>query len=253
MVNPELISVGFLHIRWYGVMAACGVVFAYWVMMKRREKYGFSSNDVSDVLFWGMAGALVGARLLYVFRFWKEQFAGDFLAIFKIYEGGLVFLGGFALSAIVLLVMCRIRRWRVANLADLMAPALPLGHAFGRIGCLLNGCCHGFRYEGFGSMRYAYPAWPTFPLQFFSALANVALALFLLWLEKKGKCRRALFLVYLGFYAVGRFCLEFGRGDYPAEQLWHGLTPAQVTCLWMAPATALLWIIFQLRFKHGKN
>ena len=251
MMNPEAFSIGVLHIRWYGLMASCGVLSAYFLLMKRRDKYGFSSDDISDILFWAMIGALVGARLLYVYRFWNEQFAGHFMDVFKIYEGGLVFLGGFAVSACVLLLMCHFRHWSLGNLSDLAAPVLPLGHAFGRIGCFLNGCCHGFRYQGVGCIRYARPDWPTFPLQLISAMANLLLAGLLLWLEKKGKLRHSLFLLYLLLYSVGRFCLEFGRGDYPEDQLWHGLTPAQVTCLWMAPLTVVVWAIIALRRKYA--
>ena len=252
MLNPELISLGPLHIRWYGVMAVAGVISAYYLMLHRSKRYGYNSDNISDITFWSMIAAIVGARLLYVIRFWDEQFAGNPLDAFKIYEGGLVFLGGFALSVFFLFFYCRAKKWDIGNLADLIAPALPLGHAFGRIGCLLNGCCFGFKYEGFCSIRYEYPPFGTFPLQFFSAIFNAVFATVLLWLEKKGYFNRRRFLIYILGYSVGRFILEFGRGDYPESQLCHGLTPAQVTCLWLAPLTVAVWIAINLYRRPAK-
>ena len=252
MLNPELISIGPLHLRWYGVMAATGVVCAYCLMAKRSKRYGFTSDNISDITFWGMLTALVGARLLYVISFWNEQFAEHPLDAFKIYEGGIVFLGGFALSAFFLFFYCRAKKWDIGNLADLIAPALPFGHAFGRLGCLLNGCCFGFKYEGFCSVHYEQPPYGTFPLQFFSAVCNAVFAAAILWMEKKNLCDKRRFLIYILGYSVGRFILEFGRGDYPESQLWHGLTPAQVTCLWLAPLTIVVWVAINLFKRPAK-
>ena len=254
-INPEVFSVGFVHIRWYGVMAACGLMAAFLLMQKRAEKYAFTKEHVSDMLFWGMLAAIVGARALYVIRFWEEEFAErSFLSVFKVFEGGLVFFGGFCAAAICLLVMCSWRKWAVWKVADLVSPALALGHAFGRMGCLLNGCCYGFAYEGFGAFRYMHVEHGTFPLQLFSALGNVVICMVLLFCEKKGWLKQRLFLAYMVMYNIGRFCIEFGRGDYPAEQRVCGLTPAQITCLWLLPAVCIVYVIVYFaakRFKKG--
>ncbi len=243
-INPEVISAGPLHIRWYGVMAATGLAVAYWLMSRRAKRYGMNGNDVSDLLFWAMLSALVGARALYVIRFWGEEFSSrPFISVFKVYEGGLVFFGGFAAAAIAVIAVSLIRKWEIWRAADLMSPSLALGHAFGRIGCLLNGCCFGFDYSGPLAFKYEHVPFGTFPLQLFSAIGNVLICLCLLWMEKKGLCKKRLFLAYMALYNVGRFCLEFGRGDYPKEQLLYGLTPAQVTCLWLLPSIAIVYLV----------
>ena len=244
VINPEAFSVGSIHIRWYGVMAACGLLAALLLMQRRCEKYDFTRDNVSDLTFWSMLAAIVGARTLYVIRFWDEGFAGrPFLSVFKIYEGGLVFFGGFCGAALLVLGFCLWRKWAVWRAADLISPALALGHAFGRLGCLLNGCCHGFAYEGFGAFRYADSIEGTFPLQLFSSLGNFGICLVLLWFERRGWLKKRLFLAYMVMYNVGRFCIEFGRGDYPAEQRVWGLTPAQITCLWLLPAVCAIYAI----------
>lgn len=225
-------------------MAACGLVSAYYLMSRRSARYGVSKNDISDLTFWAMLGAVVGARMLYVIRFWEEDFAGrSLLDVFKIYEGGLVFFGGFAGAAAVALLLCYIHKWQPWRIADLIAPSLALGHAFGRIGCLLNGCCHGFEYSG--PLSFGYPHVPsgTFPLQLFASLGNICICAVLLFLEKRGIMKKRLFLAYIAMYSIGRFCLEFGRGDYPKEQLTLGMTPAQITCLWLLPLTAVIYLL----------
>lgn len=240
-VNPELVSFGFLHVRWYGIMISIGLLCGYWLANRRASLYGFKKNDVADIIFWAMIGGLLGARALYVIRFWGEQFSDQFLDVFKIYNGGLVFLGGLAGAAFVVCLLCWIRHWALWRAADVLAPALALGHAFGRIGCLLNGCCHGFEYHGICSFSYEFLDWPTFPLQGAAFFVNMGMCLVLLWIEKHGKCRKYLFLIYMLMYSLCRFLLEFGRGDYPEGQLTLGLTPAQVTCLWLAPALVCVY------------
>ncbi|MBO4345420.1 MAG: prolipoprotein diacylglyceryl transferase [Victivallales bacterium] len=243
-LDPEAFTLGPLHIRWYGVMAATGLVCAYWLLTRRAKRYGMTGNDVSDMMFWAMVAALIGARGLYVIRFWNDEFASQpFISVFRIYEGGLVFFGGFAAAAVAVMVLSFIRKWKLTDAADLIAPALALGHACGRIGCLLNGCCFGFEYSGPLAFKYAHVPHGTFPLQMFSAIGNVLICLCLLWLERKGLFKKRLFLIYMVLYNVGRFCLEFGRGDYPREQLLFGLTPAQVTCLWLLPCVVAVYLV----------
>ena len=167
---------------------------------------------------------------------------------------------------LALVIVARCRRWAVWRIADLVAPALALGHAFGRIGCLINGCCFGFPYDGPCAVRYpayvdGFPnsvaavqaekglltltedtIWsvPTFPLQAIAAIGNVLICLLLLWMEKRQWFRRRLFLAYIIMYTVGRFLLEFGRGDYLVKTA--GLTPSQITCLWLLPAAIAVYV-----------
>ncbi|MBQ6472106.1 MAG: prolipoprotein diacylglyceryl transferase [Victivallales bacterium] len=256
MLNPEIISIGPLSLRWYGLMAACGLLSAFLLAGKRAKRYGFTQQTVSDIVFWGMLAGLIGARALYVIRFWSEEFADRPADIFKIYQGGLVFYGGFAGATIIVLLMCWKNHWAPWRAADLLAPALALGHAFGRIGCLLNGCCYGFVYQGPLAISYSHCPGSRFPVQGLFSFCDLCICGALLWLERHGKCRRHLFLVYLCLYSVARFCAEYARGDYPAEQLWHGLTPAQITCLWALPVSLLVYYAaprLASRFAKGRN
>ena len=261
MINPELLHFGTINIRWYGICAAVGLLSAYWLQMYRRQKYNFTEGQVSDLTFFCMMGAIVGARLAYVIRFWDEEFAGQGIAeIFKVYNGGLVFYGGFLGAVLIGAVLCRYRHWSWGQASDLMTPALPLAHACGRIGCLLNGCCFGFPYQGPLAVDYGVHGMsvlhiqkmleqvppdaslplPTFPIEGIAAIVNVLICLILLWSEKRGFAKNRLFFLYGIIYSIARFCTEFGRGDY--VNLNHGLTPAQVTCLWILPVSILAFV-----------
>lgn len=253
-LNPECFSIGAVHVRWYGIMAALGMLAGYTLINRRAPKYSIDQKEVSDYVFTAMVAGLIGARCLYVIRFWKSEFAdGNFSEIFKIYNGGLVFLGGFAVAMIAVIVLCKIKKTSVADVADLFAPALPLGHSFGRLGCLLNGCCFGFEYNGPFSFTYRHVEFSTFPLQFFAAIGNVCICLFILLAEKKKWLNGRRFFLYMMIYSIGRFAIEFGRGDYPESQLWHSLTPAQVTCLWLLPLAVICTLVTPLFMSSKKK
>ena len=278
MIDPVAFSIGPLAVRWYGICVAVGLIAGFNLQLWRAKKYGFTQDQVSDITFLAMGAGLVGARLLYVIRFWQQEFAGRFLDVFKIHQGGLVFYGGFLGAVLALVLMARRRRWQFWRLADLLAPALALGHAFGRIGCLLNGCCFGFPYDGPGAVCYpafvggvlnsvvavqaeqglitptADTIWsaPTFPLEAVAAIGNILICLALLWAEKRGWFQKRLFLAYIVMYTVGRFLLEFGRGDYLVKTA--GLTPAQITCLWLLPLVAAAYAAVALwQRQHPKT
>jgi phosphatidylglycerol:prolipoprotein diacylglycerol transferase len=261
MINPVFLQVGKLSIRWYGICTALGLLAGYFLQLCRAKRYSFTKDMVADLTFFCMLGGVVGARLAYVLRFWQQEFAGgNPLRVFMVWEGGLVFQGGFIVAALVGMALVKLRKWNLANTADLIAPALPLAHAIGRIGCLINGCCFGFLYEGPFAVHYpvdgnsvlyiqqqqgllppeATQCGGTFPVAGLEALCNVLICLLLLFLEKKKILEGRRFLLYILLYSTIRFMLEFARGDYLSRPF--GLTNAQVTCLWIIPLTAFTWI-----------
>ncbi len=269
MLSPVICHLGPLEVRWYGVFAALAVLAGYFLAARRAPKYGLNRNDAADLLITCVVVGLVGARLEYVRRFWNLYFADDWLAIFRIWEGGLVFQGGFILALPAFWLLCRIRRWRPGDIGDLMALVVPVGHAIARIGCLLNGCCFGRPWSG--PLAVAYPAHlnevlacqianghlpvdaaaplPVVPVQALEALMCLAIGGLIWLLEKKQILRYQRFTLYMLLYALGRFCIEFLRGDYVRL---GGLTPAQTTCVAVVlPLTGavILWSVWRRR--HG--
>ncbi|MCK5804172.1 MAG: prolipoprotein diacylglyceryl transferase [Lentisphaeria bacterium] len=262
-MDPVALHLGRIEIRWYGVFVALGFLAAYRLALWRADRYQVNKDRVGDLLFAGMIGGLGGARLLYVIEFWGVEFsAGRWLDALKIYRGGLVFYGGFIGGALVALLFCRWRKLSIRNVADVLAPCIPLGHAFGRIGCLLNGCCFGRPHEGLCSITYpgtvggllnnvlvtqrhqgivaphAEVCQAVFPIQLVSVALNLSIVALLLCVSSRRSLRGRLFPLYLMLFATGRFLVEFGRGDYLVKTA--GMTPAQWICLALLPL-GVIW------------
>ena len=243
MVDPVIVHIGKMEIRWYGVMIAFGVLAAYWVQVWRSKRYGVKADHISDITFCALVGGIVGARLLYVIRFWDEYFSDwDLLEIIAVWHGGLVFQGGFIVGFIAVIAYAKWKKLDIGDVGDLAAPAVALGHAFGRIGCLMNKCCYGFQpYEGFCAIHYEEGAAGYFPVQGVECLGNLLVCVLLLVLEHFHIAKRRLFIIYMMASTALRFADEFLRGDYPKEQVHAGLTPAQVICLWLLPVLGVAY------------
>jgi phosphatidylglycerol:prolipoprotein diacylglycerol transferase len=161
-----------------------------------------------------IVGSILGARLLYVIISWRD-YVQDPLAILRLWEGGLVFYGGFAAAALLGWWYLRHQHLSVTAMADLTAPYVPLGHALGRLGCFAQGCCYGTVSPRGGLV---FPSLgdglPHLPTQLYEAGFNLLLFLLLLSLRHGRRLAPGqLFWTYLALYAAGRFSLEFLRGD----------------------------------------
>ena len=222
---PDLIKFDFLSLHTYG---ACMAV-AFFICWKLAEKLS-GRRDLSDLLMYLMIGGVAGSRIAYVIEHWQTQFARAPLDIFKVWQGGLMFYGGFILALIVFFVWCRVKKESPLAMSDLICVVLPLGHACGRIGCFFYGCCYGRLSESALAVSFprGSPAWgeqlehglidstalrslPVLPTQLFEAAA--LLVLFALVLAIYLRTRRYTAGIYLVGYAFIRFGLEYLRGD----------------------------------------
>ena len=140
---PTIFKIGDFAIHSYGLMMALGFLCAWHIAAKLQKKSGTIKIDLSNLLFLLMVAGVLGSRVYYVIQFWHEQFAGNLLEIIRIDHGGLVFYGGLICSIATCILYCIVRKVPLVPLGDLLLCVVPLGHAFGRIGCFLNGCCYG--------------------------------------------------------------------------------------------------------------
>src|SRR5438105_13418624 len=143
-VHPIAFHFGRIIVTWYGVMVATGFLAGLWTASRRGVRDGIAPEKTLDIGPWLIIGAILGARALYVTSYWNEEFAGKPLQdIFMVWRGGLVFYGGLIGASLACLLYAGLKRVPVWKLADILAPSIALGSAFGRIGCLMNGCCYG--------------------------------------------------------------------------------------------------------------
>jgi prolipoprotein diacylglyceryl transferase len=135
-INPIAISIGPLHIHWYGVMYLLGFAAAWWLARQRAARPGssWSAVDVDDFLFYGMLGVIIGGRVGYVLFYGMPLWRGDWLYPLKIWEGGMSFHGGMLGVLAAAWVFARQRGRHVFDVYDFAAPLPGIGLFFGRVG-----------------------------------------------------------------------------------------------------------------------
>ncbi|MBO7688561.1 MAG: prolipoprotein diacylglyceryl transferase [Kiritimatiellae bacterium] len=231
-MHPDLIPG--LPVKTYGFCMALGFLAAWQVLAWLCRRTGRKPEPLSNLLMLMLFSGIVGARIEYVREFWDREFASDPLSVFKVWQGGLVFYGGLILAIAVFLVWCRVRRERVAPVADAFVTIIPLAHAFGRVGCFFYGCCYGRLSQSAFAVAFPRlsPAWsaqcgaklipesapaslPVLPTQLFEAAAVFCLFVVLLFVFLDNWRKRPGFTTgcYLAGYACIRFGLEFLRDD----------------------------------------
>jgi len=157
-VHPYLLQfrvpyLGLFRLPSYGFMVMCGFLLCLWVGQKRARRMGLDPTAFFDLAVYALLGGIIGARLFYVLDNWGE-FADQPLGIFAFWRGGLAFFGGLMGGAAVLLYALASRRMPLRLTLDLVTSLVPLGHAFGRIGCFLNGCCFGKVTDSWIGIRF---------------------------------------------------------------------------------------------------
>ena len=257
-MHPIFFHLGPLTIHWYGVMMALGFLagLVNWHFAGRAR--GWDIKFSSDLLLWIMSSGIVGGRLAYVASEWG-YFAGHPFKMLRVDEGGLIYYGGFIGAVIAIGIFARTRGESIVRVCDFAGTSLPLAHAFGRIGCFLNGCCHGVVTKSW--IGVCFPAeslaWrehlaerrinalasrslPVHPVQLYEVVLDLAL-FGVLWAVYRRRPRDGRVAgLYLLLYPAGRFCLEFIRGD--ERMRWASLSVAQ----WFSVALFMagLWLVF---------
>ena len=258
-MHPIFFTLGPLTIRWYGVMAAIGFLLATVLITMNRKRADMSENQASTLVFIAIIGGVLGSRITYVVQNWSTQFKDNFFEVFRIDHGGLVFYGGFFLAIAGIIVYCRKSKLDMVRVLDVFTPAIAVGHAMGRIGCFLNGCCFGNVTHSCLGVHYPVgsAAWVKFsgaavhPVQLYETCGNILLAVIMFVLLRRTK-RGVPLASYLTLYGILRFSDEFFRGDHSHDQLWLGIfTPAQTVGLLLIPAGICTLIYFAR--KNGKE
>ncbi len=271
-MHPVAFHLGQFTIYWYGVLVAVGILLGLYTASRRSALDRLPRESVADLGTLLILGSLLGARLLYVATFWKTDFAGQpWSKIFAIRDGGLVFYGGLIGGSLAAIGYCAWKKLPLWRVADTLAPSIALGHVFGRIGCLMTGCCFGKACElpwaiqfpaqsqawnhqvALGKILETQPALPVHPTQIYEAGLNLALYVGLAWLYRRKKFDGQVFATYLLGYAVLRAFVESFRGDYPANQITAGLTPAQMVSLGILVAGVLVWKLTPRRLGRAET
>lgn len=247
---PTFLKLGPLTIRTYGLMVAIGLFVALQYLLYSAKKKNIPENRVLDMVLYAVVAGLVGARLAYVL-FTLPYYAQHPIEIFKIWEGGLVYYGGFIAGALAVIGYVRVHRdMRLWVLADLLAPALALGHVFGRIGCFFAGCCYGAPTHLPWAVTFCNPeslapaGIARHPTQLYEAFGNLVI-FGLLDRYNRSKHREGdTFAAYLILYGLLRFNVELLRADERGVFLL-GLSPGQGVSLVAIAIGVVLLVIWR--------
>lgn len=244
-------NLGPLTVHWFGVCIALAFLAGLWTATRRAPHAGIPGEQIADLVVpWLLVGGVLGARLLYIVTYWRESFAGQpWSELFMIQRGGLVYYGGLMGASLAVILFARWKKIPLWKLADVLTPSIALGSMFGRIGCLLNGCCFGRPCAMPWAIRFpddhSTQGLPVHPTQLYDALLNLVLYLGLAWLFRRRKFDGQVFATYLLGYAITRSIVEAFRGDYNAGHLHGGFTPAHLVSV--ASLAAGIVIFFVLR------
>ncbi|MBI3321490.1 MAG: prolipoprotein diacylglyceryl transferase [Candidatus Omnitrophica bacterium] len=246
-MHPILAKLGPITLYTYGAMLVVAFAVATWLASRAAAAWPPSRSPISaeqavDFSCYALLGGLVGGRLLYVLLEW-EWFAQAPLEMFALWHGGLVWYGGFLGGTLAGWLYTRVKRLDFLRVMDHFIPFLALGHAIGRLGCFLNGCCYGKPTQAWCGVLLPGHDGLVLPTQLFEAFGLLVVFLILRPLQRQSvKARPGRVLGgYLILYGGLRFFLESLRGDQTAWRM--GLTLQQVVSIGMAAAgiTLLVW------------
>ncbi|MCK5099037.1 MAG: prolipoprotein diacylglyceryl transferase [Desulfobacteraceae bacterium] len=221
-MHPILLKIGSITLYTYGFFVALGFFTA--IIMSRifAKKNNIDPQTMTDLIFTILISALIGARLMYViinFAYYRN----DLISVFKLWDGGLVFYGGFIASVIGSYIFIRIKKLNLLKTADMIAPGIALGHAVGRVGCFFAGCCYGktcskpWAVTFSNSDSLAPLGVHLHPTQLYSVFSNLSIFLILLLIYKMKKFHGQVFFSYLLIYSIFRSYIETFRGDFRGD------------------------------------
>jgi phosphatidylglycerol:prolipoprotein diacylglycerol transferase len=247
----------------YGVMILIGFLLCLWLLQRRGRRIGLDPVALFDSAVAGLLGGIVGARIFYVIDNW-DQYAGDHWQVFRLDRGGLAFFGGLIGGGLTILFMLHRRRLPLRETLGVAATLVPLGHAFGRVGCFMYGCCYGRVTASWLGVNFpaGSPAYleqvqqhpelaalghslPVYPTQLFAIAYNLAIFALLSWMLPRRRRAGDTAWLYVILYGSARFTNEFFRVE-PRYASLGGLTLWQALCL-AAVAFGVIMLVDSLR------
>jgi len=248
---PVLFQYGNAAATSYAFMAGLAFVIGTLLWAYEASRFNISFEKIINLSLLTIPVSLLGARALFIITQWDDFERGRF-RIWALWEGGVVFYGGFIAGGIFLLWKLRRERIHLETAFNSLVPALAIGHGLGRIGCFLNGCCFGGFCELPWAVHYtnaltvAPKNIPLHPVQLYEAAGLFVLGLFLIKNSRFKQPWAPNWLLYLLLYPTLRFILEFFRDD-PMRGRWAWFSTSQ----WIS--LMLIFLCLFLAFYRAKQ
>jgi phosphatidylglycerol:prolipoprotein diacylglycerol transferase len=253
---PDLFSLGPLTIHTYGLFMAAGFFFGMIVTLKIAKLEGITPQQIMDMGLIIILSAIVGSRLMHILLN-ITYYSQEPEAIFKIWQGGLVFSGGIIGVIIAMFWYAKRRKLSLLKIGDLWAPAASVGQAIGRIGCFMSGCCYGKPTDLKWGVVFTHPNSlaplniPLHPTQIYSSMSGFIIFFILLKIRSKKTFEGQVFLWFLILHSTARLVIERFRGDYRGIILNTDMSVTQLITIFILIASVVALIV--LKPKTGKQ
>jgi len=241
----ELLRIGTISIKSYGLMIAVGIIAAIVVGMKRAKRYELEEEKVLNLGIVCVVCGLLGAKILYIILDFKSIIESP--SILEDIAYGFVVYGGLIGGLIGVYIYCRYKKISFLKYMDLVAPSVAIGQGFGRIGCFLAGCCYGRETTSalgviFPASSFAPTGVKVLPTQLFSSAGDFIIAIILIIAARHNKKDGTIASLYFILYGIGRYAIEFLRNDYRGNV--GTLSTSQfISIFWAALGIGMLVIV----------
>lgn len=249
-IDPVIVSFGPLALRWYGLTYLAGFLFAWWYGRRRAaaQPACWRQDELSDMVFQGALGAILGGRIGYVLFYGFDRLLADPVFLVRIWEGGMSFHGGLIGVATAMFLYGRSTGRPFLQVTDFAAPLVPVGLGFGRLGNFINAELPGRITDVPWAFVYPGDVVGRHPSSLYQSFSEGLVLFTLLWLLR-GRSDRLGYLsgAFLAGYGGLRFCTEFFRQpDAHLNFVAFGwMTMGQVLCLPMIAAGVALMVASQ--------
>ena len=250
--DPVAVSLGPIQIHWYGITYLVAFGLFLWLATKRAQQpqfadAGWTKRDIEDLLFYGVLGVVIGGRLGYALFYKPGYYATHPLEVLMVWKGGMSFHGGLLGALAAMAVFGRMRGRPFLQVTDLVAPAVPLGLASGRIGNFINGELWGRAADPRLPWAMIFPQAgdnvPRHPSQLYQFALEGVLLFVLLWLyARRPRATGQVSGAFLVGYGVFRFIAEYFREpDAFLGLLALNMSMGQWLCVPMVIIGAAMW------------
>lgn len=253
-INPVLIHIGPLQVRWYGLMYVFGFLAAYLLVRYQAKKFNWQEMErhLDNLNMTIMLGVILGGRLGYVLFYNPGYYLHHPLGILATWQGGMSFHGGCIGVVLAGLIYCRRNALDFWKTADLYVVTVPIGLGLGRIANFINGELYGrVTAQPWGMIFPGAGPLPRHPSQLYEVFLEGIVLFFLLWLNKEKPWQMktnwphgTMLVLFLFFYGTFRFIVEFVREPDPQLGiLFLGMTMGQLLSLTMIASALVLYTI----------